>query len=123
MTTGYLLAANAVAIVCVVLAWRRRAWLVVAGLALLELWFASQLLERVPLWLGIGLALFAVGVAWHRFTRTSATVTRWGARTRRKSGVASTFDIVRVGSGVAMRRKAATVRPSLTPTGRLARWW
>ena len=59
-------------------------------------------------------ALLAVGLAWHRFSRTSATVTRWGARTRRKSGVASTFDIARVGSGMAMRRKAATVRPSLT---------
>src|SRR4051794_20024551 len=123
MTTGYLLTTNTVAAGCVVLAWRRRAWLVTAGLALLELWFARQLAERIPLWLGAVVVLLAVGVAWHRFTRTSATVTRWGARTRRKSGVASTFDVVRVGSGVAMRRKAATVRPSLTPTGRVARWW
>ena len=114
MTTGYLLATNAVAAVCLVLAYRRRAWLVVAGLALLELWFARQLAERLPLWLLAALVLLAVGVAWHRFSRTSATVTRWGARTRRKSGVASTWDVARVGSGVAMRRKAATVRPSLS---------
>ena len=67
--------------------------------------------------------MLVAGVAWHRFSRTSATVTRWGARTRRKSGVASTFDIARVGSGVAMRRKAATVRPSLSPATRRARWW
>src|SRR4051794_12155511 len=122
MTTGYLLTTNTVAAGCVVLAWRRRAWLVTAGLALLELWFARQLAERIPLWLAAVLVLLAVGVAWHRFTRTSATVTRWGARTRRKSGVASTFEVVRVGSGMAIRRKAATVRPSLTPTGRIARW-
>lgn len=123
MTTGYLLAANAVAITCVVLAWRRRAWLVAAGLALIALWFASQLAERTPTWLLVAVGLFAAGLVWHRFTRTSATVTRWGARIRRKSGVASTVDVVRVGSGVAMRRKAATVRPSLTPSGRWARWW
>ena len=122
MTTSYLLTANAVAIVCVVLAWRRGAWLVVAGLALLEVWFARQLVERVPPWLGVVLALLVAAVAWHRFSRTSATVTRWGARARRKSGVASTADIVRVGSGTAMRRTAGTVRPSLTPTSRRARW-
>ena len=62
-------------------------------------------------------------MALHRFfSRTSATVSRWGARTRRKSGVASTFDIARVGSGVPMRR-TRTVRPSLAPTTRRGRWW
>ena len=60
-------------------------------------------------------------VGWHRWSRTSATVTRWGARTRRKAGVASTFDIARVASGVAMRR-AGTVRPSLAELSRWARW-
>jgi type IV secretory pathway TraG/TraD family ATPase VirD4 len=123
MTTTYLFAFTAVSLAAVALAWRRRAWLVALGLALFALWPVSQLVERLPLWLLVLLALVTAALGWHRFSRTSATVTRWGARTRRKSGVASTFDIARVGSGVAMRRKAATVRPSLTPTSRWARWW
>jgi type IV secretion system protein VirD4 len=49
----------------------------------------------------------------HRFSGTAHTVSRWGARTRRRSGVATRLDIVRVASGWAMRRKAAAVRPSL----------
>ena len=115
MSTGYLIGANAVAILCVVLAWQRRAWLVVAGLALLELWFARQLVDRTPTWLLVVAGLLVAGLAWHRFSMTSATVSRWGARTRRKSGVASTFDVIRVGSGAEMRRTAGTVRPSNGP--------
>ena len=42
-------------------------------------------------------------------------MTRWGARIRRKSGVASTLDIARVGSGVAMRR--GRHRPALADPG------
>ena len=58
----------------------------------------------LPLWAVlsvIGLPLLLVAVAgaallgWHRWTRSSATVTRWGARSRRKAGVASTLDVVR----------------------------
>jgi hypothetical protein len=60
-------------------------------------------------------------VVWHRWLRTSATVNRWGARARRKSGVASSVDIFFRGSGRAMRRKATTVRPSLAGVGRLRR--
>src|SRR4051812_10711803 len=101
MTTGYLIGFTVVSVAAVLLAWRRRAWLVAAGLALLALWPLSQLWQRTPWWLLVALVLVAVGLAWHRFSRTAATVTRWGARTRRKSGVASTFDVVRVGSGVA----------------------
>jgi type IV secretion system protein VirD4 len=59
---------------------------------------------------------------WHRRTRTAATVTRWGRRSRRKSGVASGWDIVRVASWAAMRRKAATVRPSLAELSWRDRW-
>ena len=123
MTTPYLITFTAVTLAAAALAWRRRAWLVFVGLALFALWPLSRLVERLPLWLLAALAVLAVGIAWHRFSRTSATVTRWGARTRRKSGVASTFDIARVGSGVAMRRKAGTVRPSLATSTRRARWW
>jgi len=67
------------------------------------------------------LAAAAVAVGWLRFTRTKGTVSRWGARSRRKSGVASTLDIARLGSWVAMRRNATVVRPSLAELGRFER--
>src|SRR5689334_4033665 len=62
--------------------------------------------------------LLALG-GWNRWSRTSATVTRWGSRSRRKAGVASTVDIARVASGAAVKRRAGVVRPSLTD---LSRW-
>ena len=43
-------------------------------------------------------------VLWQRWHRTAATVNRWGRRSRRKSGVASTLDLWRVGSWLALRR-------------------
>ena len=66
-------------------------------------------------------ALLAV-VVWSRWSRTSATVTRWGARSRRKAGVASTLDVARVASGPAVKRRAGIVRPSLAELSRW-RWW
>jgi type IV secretion system protein VirD4 len=68
-------------------------WLLLAGLALLGL-------------------LAALGQVV-RATRTAATVTRWGARTRKTAGVATNLDIARAASSVAMRRKAPSVRPSM----------
>jgi type IV secretory pathway TraG/TraD family ATPase VirD4 len=68
----------------------------------------------------IGVLLVVIG--WNRWSRTSATVTRWGARSRRKAGVASTLDVVRVASGPAVKRRAAVVRPSLAGLSRW-RWW
>ena len=59
----------------------------------------------------IGVLLAVIG--WNRWSRTSATVTRWGARSRRKAGVASTLDVARVASGPAVKRRAGVVRPSL----------
>ena len=53
--------------------------------------------------------------------RTIATVTRWGASVRRKAGVASSLDIARSAGVLAMRRRAAIVRPSLTPPNSRAR--
>ena len=71
--------------------------------------------------------LLVVVLGWIRWTRTSAIVTRWGARSRRKAGVASTLDIARVGSGPAVKRRAAVVRPSLGHPSRRPwlrwRWW
>jgi type IV secretory pathway TraG/TraD family ATPase VirD4 len=59
------------------------------------------------------LAPLVAVVGWYLRTHSRAVVTRWGRSLRRKSGVASTSDIARIGSWMAMRRQAATVRPSL----------
>ena len=67
-------------------------------------------------------AALAAVLVWHRWSRTSATVTRWSARSRRKAGVASTLDVVRHASAAAMRRRAGTVRPSLAGQSRPRRW-
>jgi hypothetical protein len=96
-----------------VLAWRRRARMVALGLvgaAAVPLLMRSPWLPA-PAWPAL-IALLAVGL-WHHWTRTAATVSRWGARSRRKAGVASTLDIVRSASGWAMKRRAGTLRPSL----------
>lgn len=65
----------------------------------------------------LGALLLAGGLgAWWVSVRrggTARTVTRWGEKTRRRSGVAPATTIARVASGPAMRRKATTVRPSL----------
>ncbi len=78
----------------------------------------------LPAQLLAGVVLLAGGavVVWHRRTRSAAVVGRWGARSRRKSGVASTVDIARRGSALAMRRNATVVRPSLADRSRLERW-
>lgn len=56
----------------------------------------------------------AVAVGWRtRRTGSAGLVKRWSKRMRRREGVASTVDIIRVAGGLAMRRKATTVRPSL----------
>jgi type IV secretory pathway TraG/TraD family ATPase VirD4 len=102
--------------------WRRGAWgmAIVCGLVAL---LPTVTLARTLPW--PALVLVAVPVAmfgWNRWTRTSATVTRWGARSRRKAGVASSLDVARVASGPAVRRKATTVRPSLGELSRWRRW-
>jgi type IV secretion system protein VirD4 len=104
------------------LAWRRGARALAAGCAALVVLFGASLWQTThPLVLTVLLALAAV-FAWHRWGATAATVTRWGALMRRKSGVASGWDIARHASALAMRRRAGTLRPSLQTTGRLARW-
>lgn len=67
------------------------------------------------------LVLVALGWVWNRHGATMTTVTRWGASSRRKAGVASSVDIVRVGSAVAMRRRTPNVRPSLAAANRRQR--
>ncbi|MBN9113654.1 MAG: type IV secretory system conjugative DNA transfer family protein [Pseudonocardia sp.] len=108
-------------IVAAVVAFKRGAKLlgaVFAVVALLPLW---ALLSAVglPLLMLAGIAAALVG--WHRWTRSSSTVARWGARSRRKAGVASTLDIVRHAGSLTMRRRAGSVRPSLAGLGWRAR--
>jgi hypothetical protein len=69
----------------------------------------------------VAAATVAVFVAWNRWARSAGVVVRWSARTRRKAGVASSLDIARHASASAMRRRAATVRPSLAGLSRRRR--
>ncbi len=102
-------------------AWHRGARLIALGsLAVACLFAVSVWRSTHPAVLAV-LALAVLGLVWHRSAATSATVTRWGSRIRRKSGVASGLDIVRHRGGVAMRRRASILRPSLRATGRRAR--
>lgn len=104
-----LLAGAVLALGMAVFEWRRRdrlaAVLLVAG-ALVLTALASPVVAGAVL-------LCGATTAYHRWGHAATVVTRWGSRSRRKHGVASTWDIIRVASWVAMRRKATTVRPSL----------
>jgi type IV secretion system protein VirD4 len=53
---------------------------------------------------------------------STALVNRWTSRSRKHHGVASTWTILRVSSGWAMRRKATVLRPHLTGVTRTQRW-
>ncbi|OLT01437.1 hypothetical protein BJF90_32000 [Pseudonocardia sp. CNS-004] len=103
------------------IAWRRgaRALAVCAGgFAPLLAWAVIR--EAHPLVVAALVGIVAA-VAWQRWGRSSSIVARWGDRSRRKSGVASGVDIARHRGAVSMRRRAATLRPSLraaTRTGR-----
>jgi len=102
--------------------WRRgsRAYALVAGL--LAVFPALTLLRQLPWWAYLLAALVAAAIGWHHLSRSAALVTRWSGQSRRKAGVASTLDILRHASARAMRKRAATVRPSLAELGRWARF-
>ncbi len=103
------------------LAWRRGArGFAVAAVALSVLFGVSLWRSTHPAVLA-GLVGLAGLLVWHRHGATAATVTRWGAVIRRKSGVASGVDIARHAGVVALRRRAGTLRPSLRPPDRRAR--
>ena len=107
--------------------WRRGSRVLAVVLAVVAV-LPAVTLSRSLSWPALTVVvLLVVVLGWIRWTRTSATVTRWGARSRRKAGVASTFDIARVGSGPAVKRRAAVVRPSLDYLSRRPwlrwRWW
>ena len=115
-TTIIVLTAGAVAAAGMSLGqWRRRERLT----ALLFAAAALVLTGLVSLVLVSAVLVCAGSTAYHRRGRSASVVTRWSTRARKKHGVASTWDILRVASWVAMRRKATTLRPSL---GELTRW-
>ncbi len=102
-----------------VLAWRMRARPVAVGLGAVSVLPAMTLAQQLtwPMLLPVA-ALAAAGV-WWQWSRSESVVTRWGNRSRRRSGVASSLDIARKASPRAMRRHARVMRPSLAG---LSRW-
>ncbi|WP_224393179.1 type IV secretory system conjugative DNA transfer family protein [Pseudonocardia sp. ICBG1293] len=101
------------------LAWSRGARALAAGLAVVALLPAATIVTALS-WPALVAVVGLAGViVWHRWSRSSATVSRWAARSRRKVGVASSLDIVRHAGTLAVRRRTATVRPSLAA---LPRW-
>lgn len=95
---------------------RSRLLLVALGLAVVALsgWLALHVS-----WPWASVPAAALGWGWHRWRHSASTVRRWGARTRRTHGMATTVDIGRTASAWAMRRRAGVVRPSLAE---LSRW-
>ncbi|HEY3035353.1 MAG TPA: TraM recognition domain-containing protein [Streptosporangiaceae bacterium] len=101
------------------------------GLGLLSL---GWLLHRAPAetpgrgywpWLLVSGAVLVVLVvmAWlHGHSGSAGMVSRWSRRSRRHEGVASAWAILRVSSGLAMRRKASVLRPGLRELGWWRRW-
>jgi type IV secretion system protein VirD4 len=68
-------------------------------------------------------ALIGVSLTMRRtHAGSTALVNRWTSRSRKHHGVASTWTILRVSSGWAMRRKATVLRPHLTGVTRTQRW-
>ncbi|HEX2298556.1 MAG TPA: type IV secretory system conjugative DNA transfer family protein [Pseudonocardiaceae bacterium] len=119
-----LLAGSGAMLLIAVAAWIRRSWTVTFLSSLITILLVRALVGWTTLlWLLTVLAVVVVGVMWLRRTGTAAIVTRWGARSRRKTGVASTLDIARVASALAIRRKATVVRPSLAELTRYQRLW
>jgi type IV secretory pathway TraG/TraD family ATPase VirD4 len=109
-----------VRVVAAVAAWQGRGLVAVLAAAVVA---AALSRAPLPVQLLTGTLLLTGGAAlvWHRRTRSASIVGRWGAKSRRKSGVASTLDIARLASWVAMRRKACVVRPSLADLTRRER--
>lgn len=120
-TTVAELIVSAVASGIAVVAWRRRAYPYAAAAAVVALVVATQVTWVLPCLM----VLVGAWVVFTRSTRTASIVSRWGRVSRRKHGVASTFDVVRYASGSAMHRRAGVVRPSLAAAGRWTQrcWW
>ncbi|MGH3777971.1 MAG: type IV secretory system conjugative DNA transfer family protein [Pseudonocardiaceae bacterium] len=76
---------------------------------------------QVSLVAALALLGCVAAAAYHRWGHGASVVTRWGAASRRRHGVASTVHILRHASAVAMRRKASSVRPSVRELSRRQR--
>jgi type IV secretion system protein VirD4 len=101
---------------------RRAASTVLAGGALVGAWYA---LAAAPFYAQLLVGAVGVGagwVWWQRRGRSLSLSRRWRERTLRTGGVATTLDILRVASGIAMHLKAAAVRPHLREVGWRERW-
>lgn len=122
-TTTVLLGIDGLALLGAMAAGRRKSWTLSFLCAVITVALAYTLLGATSLIaLAALLAVLAGVLVWLRRGGTASTVTRWGARSRRKTGVASTVDIARRASAAAMRRKATVVRPSLREVSVWARW-
>ncbi|MGH4000650.1 MAG: type IV secretory system conjugative DNA transfer family protein, partial [Pseudonocardiaceae bacterium] len=119
-TTIALLGGSLVATIAAYVQWRHREQLTALAEALahrLPAAICALVAMAAAYQVNLVAALTLLGVftaaAYHRWGHGAAVVTRWGASSRRRHGVASTVHILRHASAVAMRRKATTVRPSL----------
>ncbi|GAA1392076.1 hypothetical protein GCM10009613_35870 [Pseudonocardia kongjuensis] len=101
-----------------ILAFARGARGIALGLAAVAMLPAATIVTALSWPALAAVAALLVVTVWHRWSRSSATVSRWASRTRRKVGVASTLDIVRHAGTLAVRRRTGTVRPSLDGLGR-----
>ncbi|RZT89050.1 type IV secretory system conjugative DNA transfer VirD4/TraG family protein [Pseudonocardia sediminis] len=99
-------------------AYSRGARALAFGLGAIALLPAATMLQALSWPALIAVAALALVIVWHRWSRSSATVSRWASRSRRNVGVASTMDIVRHAGTLAVRRRRGTVRPSLAVLGR-----
>lgn len=103
-------------------AWRRGMHVLAVVLGACAVLPAVTLLRQLTWPAHLAIVLVAALAFWHRWARSASVVMRWSARSRRKSGVASTGDILRHASVAAMRRRSGTVRPSLKELPRRRRW-
>lgn len=113
---------------------RRPLWprLAAAGVGLIALGYLIELMPPdIPgrgywpwlMTIGLGLLASVLTVQWHRRGASAGLVTRWAARGQRHHGLASSWAILRVASSIAMRRKAAVLRPSLRTLPAWRRWF
>ena len=112
-----LLVASVATLAVSVLAWQRRERLLAALFGAATGLFAYE----VSAFLMVAVVLCAATTMWHRRAQGASLVQRWATGSRRRHGVASSCQILRRASGVAVRRKATTVRPSFRDLPRVAR--
>lgn len=100
---------------------------VAAGLTGLSVWFAGWVPAETPgydawpwgLYFGGPILAVALFLGLRGRNGSSGLIGKWGRRSRRNGGVASRWQIWRVASASAMRRKSKTLKPSL----KRAMWW